>query len=135
MPAQTVYYNIDALLKNNLVKIVDLDIFDYLIDSDFHDMRVRSEKFTIEVQNATNQAKIASQFSRILNNIGAHVVYLTTAKDRFTGSCRIVFYNMKSSDSVIASILKRDYHCEGENGNNIQSQSDMKVVIGEAFLK
>ncbi|OGG02995.1 hypothetical protein A2W14_04445 [Candidatus Gottesmanbacteria bacterium RBG_16_37_8] len=114
---------------------LDLELFDSMTINDFQDIRVREEDFTLEVQNASGMDKIASQFSRILNHLGAHVIIVTTAAELNKNYCRIIYASQGSRDSVIAKILERDFFCREDNTLEIQAQTDIKVIIGEGFLK
>lgn len=117
------------------VMIIDQSNFDHLFSSNFQDIKVRQEEFTIEVQNATGKEKIASQFSRILETLGAHVILKTTSDQISKASCKLIFFTVESKKSNIGHILKRDYQCQEIKSDLRQSQSDLKVIIGEGFLK
>lgn len=117
------------------VMIIDQSNFDHLLSSNFQDIKVRQEDFTIEVQNATGKEKIASQFSRILETLGAHVILKTTSEQIVQESCKLIYFTAESKKSIIGHLLKRDYQCQEVNSDLKQPQSDIKVIIGEGFLK
>ena len=125
----------EELPDRTQIYTLDWELYDNFILNDFQDIRIREENFTIEVQNASGGEKIARQFARILNHMGAHVVFTTTAIETNKNYCQIKFYNAKARQSIIAQILKKDYNCREDNQNINQSAADIKVVIGEGFLK
>ena len=134
-PSVSVASREELLPDNSRMYSLDRDLFDNLIKNDFTDIRVRKEDYTLEVQNATGQEKIASQFSRILDHMGAHVVFKTTSKDINRNICLLRFSNNTGRESYVSRILKADYKCQESKEGNGVSQADIQVIIGEGFLK
>lgn len=119
---------------NSEVSTLDTEVFDQMNQTSFQDIRVRREGYTIEVQNASGKEKIAGQFSRILERMGANVIFITTAEKESAEACLLNFHSEDSRKSVIASILKKIYLCH-EDEKNKSATSDIKVIIGRNFLK
>lgn len=133
--SETSSATIEKLPDKTNVYVLDLSSFDHFIDARFQDVRVRTEQYTLEVQNATGQEKIAAQFSRILDHLGAHVILKTTADKAQKESCLLMFNNSKATKSQIAHILESGYNCQEAINGSKGSQADIKVIIGEGFLK
>ena len=128
-------YETIKLADNTKVKNVDPYSFDNLISTDFQDISVRQEGYTIEVQNATGQDKIAGQFSRILENLGANIIFTSTAAEEASNNCQLIFIKKQIKNSIITGILKRNYGCVEASAKGINIQSDIKLILGHDFLK
>ena len=125
----------EQLPDKSKIYTVDTGIFDFLFGTDFLNIGVRNEGVTLEVENATGVDKIATQFSRNLENLGANVILKTTAEAIESKACNLVFKTSESKNSLIGSILRKDYLCGEAKTYDSQAQADIKVIIGEGFLK
>ena len=124
------------LPDNTTVKIVDKDLYDAFFDEYFYDSPVRSEKITIEVVNATNQERVASQFSRLMEGIGANVIIKSTADKVEDYNCRLYLNAEKLKRSSIVAKLMAIYKCNIESGNEYTSaHADIKVILGKGYLQ
>ena len=124
------------LPDNTTVKIVDKDLYDAFFDEYFYDSPVRSEKITIEVVNATNQERVASQFSRLMEGIGANVIIKSTADKVEDYNCRLYLNAEKLKRSSIVAKLMAIYKCNIESGNdNTSAHADIKVILGKGYLQ
>src|SRR3989338_1221043 len=125
----------EQLPDKSKIYTVDTGIFDFLFGTDFLNIGVRNEGVTLEVENATGVDKIATQFSRNLENLGANVILKTTAEAIESKACNLVFKTSESKNSLTGSILRKDYLCGEAKTYDSQAQADIKVIIGEGFLK
>ncbi|MBI3379237.1 LytR C-terminal domain-containing protein [Candidatus Gottesmanbacteria bacterium] len=131
--------NSHALIKEKLpdgsiVYKTDPDLLDQFFSPSFQDQVVRLQNVSVEVINATDREKVASQFSRILHNLGANVVSKSTAVQKENGNCRVVTFRHELSSSIIVDRLKKFYKCSVEESNETDV-SDIKVILGQEYLQ
>lgn len=123
----------EKLPDGTVVFNIDQDLLDQLFSTDFQDKMVRAENITLEVVNATGQEKLASQFSRILRNLGANVVVKSTAPQA-EGNCKVNVTKREILSSIIVERLKNLYGCQVTQSLEI-GISDIKIILGEDFIK
>lgn len=125
-----------VLPDGNSVLILDAEIFDNNYKDLFFDTDIRRENYSIEVANATGSEKIAAQFARIIEHLGAHVIAKTTEKEIQKQACTIKAANLKVKKSIIIERLMMIYNCNLKKEILTDgSQADVKIIIGEDFLK
>lgn len=124
----------EKLPDGTVVANIDQDLLDQLLATYFQDKMVRAENITLEVVNATGQEKLASQFSRILQNLGANVVVKSTAAQEEEGNCKVNVTKHDVVSSIIVERLKKLYDCKIVESKEL-GISDIKVVLGEDFIK
>lgn len=116
------------------VQLINYDLLDLFNLTKFQDTEVRDEKISVEVVNATGREKVATQFTRILNNLGANVVSKSTGGVTEKELCSLYISDSKFSSSIIVKRLKNFYQCKLDEQKN-NGISDIKVVLGEEYLK
>lgn len=119
------------------VSIVDTDLFDSLTEGLFIDSLIRRENISLGIINATSEEKIARDFSRILNHLGATVILKSTSKEDQKDKCKLFIYNPNHKSSRIVTWMIKYYQCKIDE-NNIKPdnfQADVKIVLGKDFLK
>lgn len=119
----------------SLLLQIDQSILDVLLANSFQDVRVRNTQLSIEVQNATGQERIAAWFSLLLENIGADVVFKTTAREKQQETCRIELYRENIRNSLIVSILQRKYNCSIFTLEEENTLVDMRIILGESLIQ
>ena len=124
----------EKLPDGTLVSNINQDLLEKFISANFYDQLVRKENYSIEVVNATGREKVASQFSRILENLGANVVVISTAKETEKYKCKVQVSKKDLLSSKITDRLKRFYECRIEE-NQDSKVTDIKVMLGEEFIK
>lgn len=127
--------NDQILPDGNLVKTIDKDALDRILSDNFQDSIIRGENISLEVVNATKQEKVASQFSRILEHMGAHVIAKTTAKRINSTSCEISSTSSKHLSSAIVDKLTNLYDCDTSEQNKEHSSTDISIILGEGFIQ
>jgi hypothetical protein len=131
----------DALQDSQLadktpVKTIEKELFDAVTSDSFQDTAVRRDNITLEVVNATEREREAWAFSRILEHMGGNVIAKTTAKKSSSETC-LLYYSSPSLDATaIALRLKQLYSCVKKDSiDNEESLADIKIVLGEGFVK
>lgn len=122
------------LPDGTIVKTLDRDVLDKVLFPDFQDQLVRMQNITVEVVNASDQEKVAAQFSRILKNMGVNVVVTTTAKETVNYSCNILVSRRELRSSIIVDRLQKFYRCAVEEESDIRV-ADLKIILGVGFIK
>lgn len=133
--ADTTMVNRDQLPDGSQVYLIDKEAFDTTLKNSFQDSVIRNSKITLEVQNATSQEKVANWFSRIIEHLGADVILKTTAKKVQQQPCRLEYADKSSGQSDIAAKLKDKYDCSEVHGVFTDNQTDIKIILGEGFIK
>lgn len=124
----------EKLPDGTLAKVINQDMVDQMVSSDFQDQLVRLQNVSVEVVNATDVGKVASQFSRILQNMGANVIMKSTATQAEQFNCKIFVARKDLMSSIIIDRLTKFYNCATGSGQN-SSVADIKVVLGEEFIQ
>ena len=124
----------EKLPDGSMVKILNKELFDQTVALNFQDRQVRLQNLSIEVVNATGKEKIAGQFSRVLQNLGANVVVKSTAPTNENFNCQVYVTSKGLLSSIITKRLEKYFQCSilktVEKG-----VSDIKVVLGKEFIK
>lgn len=113
---------------------INEDLLDEYLSSKFQDQYVRLQNVSIEIINASEREKIASQFGRILQHLGANVITKSTAAQKENIACRIEVSEKRFISTIIVDRLTKFYRCqvfEGKGGG----VADIKIILGEEFLK
>lgn len=124
----------ERLPDGTVVATINQDLLDQLTSTRFQDNLVRMQNVSLEVVNATETEKVASQFSRILQNLGANVVVKSTSTEKESGKCKVIVAHRALLSSIIVERLKKFYACQVEEGKP-SSVADIKIVLGEGFIK
>lgn len=124
----------EKLPDGTTVAIINYDLLDQMDLALFQDQKVREENISIEIVNATKREKVASNFARILRNLGANVISKVTAEQSEKESCKIYASRSELLSSIIADRLTKFYRCKTEEQKN-SGISDIRVILGENFLK
>lgn len=124
----------EKLADGSMVKVLNKEFFDQSLAVNFQDRQVRLQNLSIEVVNATGKEKIASQFSRMLQNLGANVVVKSTAVTDEDFNCRVYSTSKVLLSSIISKRLEKYFKCSTQNMVE-KSLSDIKVVLGKEFIK
>ena len=114
---------------------VNKDIFDGIIKNMWEDSQIRAERISLRIVNATNEEKVASRFSRILEHLGGNVVEITTAKKQEKEGCTFFVSQKSLLSSAIIGRLKDAYNCQAREKSNFTETADVTVVLGEDFLQ
>ena len=123
------------MLAMEKVKELIPDFLDLIVKDDFYDSIIRADNTAIEVVNATDQEKLASQFSKILEHLGGNVVLKTSATNFEEQACPIYITNKSLSNSALISRLQRDYGCKLVADVIDIDQADVKIVLGKKFIE
>lgn len=124
----------EKLPDESEVKILDKDLFDLSLQSNFQDQRVRMQNIAIEIVNATGKQNIANQFGRMLTHLGANVVTKSSSDSIKELKCRIIIFNNHILSSIIISRLLDTYKCSVEETKE-EGVADVKIILGEEFIK
>lgn len=124
----------EKLPDGSLVNILNKELFDQSIAINFQDRQIRLQNLSIEVVNATDKEKIAGQFGRILQNLGANVVVKSTASTDENFNCRIYVTAKISISDIIIQRLQKYFKC-ATGKKDEKGVSDIKVVLGKEFVK
>ncbi|MBI3955371.1 LCP family protein [Candidatus Gottesmanbacteria bacterium] len=123
------------LPDNTMVKIVDKDLYDAFFEGVFYDSPIRTEKITVEVVNATDQERVASQFARLMEAVGSNVIIKSTADKEEDFTCKLYLNSDKLKLSSIVAKLKTVYKCKIAIDHNDSSiHADIKVILGKGYL-
>lgn len=117
------------------IKLIDKDLLDLVIASNFQDQLIRSENISIEVVNASGKEKLATEFSQILTHMGANVILKSTAEKNEDYSCSISVSKKKFAKSQTVTKLRNLYQCKVTLETDKSSQTDVVVVLGKEFMK
>lgn len=113
---------------------INKDLLDEYLSSKFQDKYVRLQNVSVEIINASEREKVAGQFSRILQHLGANVVAKSTAAEKANFNCQIEVSAKKIISSIIVERLIKFYRCGVLEGKEI-GVADIKVILGKEFLK
>jgi hypothetical protein len=127
------YLNEEKLPDGSNFYKVDSDIFDFLLSSHFEDYDIRVENISVEVINASNKDKVATNMARILKNLGVNVLAKSTASDTLKDSCFVKLKDSKLRNSKIIDRLKRHYQCQIREDKILQD-IDIEIIFGEDFI-
>ena len=119
----------------SVIKKINIDLFDTKLGNIWEDSEIRRENVTLEVVNATEQEKVAGSFSDILNHLGATVILTSTDKTLQKEKCQIYLLNPLAGTSKVVKILQKNYNCSILNKYFDSIQSDVRIVLGEDYLK
>lgn len=138
--AQTEVLKDKKLPDGTDVKTIDDEIFDFVLDDAFVDMSIRKEFTSLEVVNATDKDKLATQIAKVLKNLGVNVVSKATAAKTESFACKLQILNSSASKSKVLNKIKDHYHCQVENSFNTNKPgetdtADIRLVLGEGFIK
>lgn len=123
------------LADNSTIKIADKDLYDAFFDGYFYDSSIRSEKIAVEIVNATDQERVASQFARLMEGIGANVIIKSTADKVEDYNCRLYLNSGKLKHSSIVAKLITIYRCSIASDNDKSlTHADIKVILGKGYL-
>ncbi len=123
------------LADKSIVKIADKDLYDAFFDGYFYDSPIRAEKITIEIVNATDQERVASQFARLMEGAGANVIIKSTADKAEDYNCRLYLNAEKLKHSSIVAKLITIYKCSIASDSDKSSlHADIKVILGKGYL-
>lgn len=124
------------LPDKSMVKIADKDLYDAFFDGYFYDSPIRAEKITIEIVNATDQERVASQFARLMEGIGANVMIKSTSDLVEDYNCRLYLNAEKLKHSSIVAKLISIYKCSIASDSDKSSlHADIKVILGKGYLQ
>lgn len=123
------------LPDKSIVKIADKDLYDAFFDGYFYDSPIRSEKITIEIVNATDQERVASQFARLMEGVGANVMIKSTSDKVEDYNCRLYLNSENLKHSSIVAKLITIYKCSiGSDADKSSLHADIKVILGKGYL-
>lgn len=125
----------EKLPDDSSVKTIDKDRFDALISDNFQDQKVRFEKATIEIVNASGLEKLASQLGRILTSLGANVIVKSTASVVEKYTCLIYISRSSLKNSIILQRILSHYPCQISHDLINSGQTEIKIILGEGFNK
>lgn len=125
----------DKLADGTAVLQIDTDILDFLLADNFQDQDVRAQNITLEVVNATDREKVALQFSRILEHLGAHVIAKSTSDHAETVGCLMTVSKEDVKHSIIVERLMTLYRCQVKNAVVESNLADIKIILGKEFTQ
>lgn len=125
----------ESLPDGTKVKMVDKDMFDFTVGDNFFDSFVRKEQISIEIVNAADEERLATEVSRVIKLLGGNVISRLTAKNTQSASCTLYFANPKAKSGIIVERLKKHYRCQISNESIDTARSDIKVILGKDFVK
>ncbi len=143
-PDQINYQNLEnsniceekQLPDQTLVKVISKELFDGLAADNFQDTVVRSENISLEVVNAANQEKLASDFGRVLSHLGAKVILHSTSSENISEACILIFSDKRVKSSRIFYQLTKSYNCLAKENSQLNfGQADIKIILGEKFVR
>lgn len=123
------------LADGTIVERIEKDLLDFVAVDSFEDSQVRTEALAIEIINATDEEGLANQFSSILGHMGANVVIKSTAKEKEKRACLLFFSQKDIMRRNLVSRLKQLYDCQINEQTVDLTHSDIRIVLGEGFLK
>lgn len=119
----------------SVVKNVNTDLFELTLKDSFQDSEIRKENVTLEVVNATSAERVAAGLGRIMNHLGVSVVLSTTAKTPEKEGCLLYVSQPTFRHSAVVDFIIKNFNCTVSNARFENSQTDVKIVLGEDFLK
>lgn len=119
----------------SVVKNVNTDLFELTLKDSFQDSEIRKENVTLEVVNATSAERVAAGLGRIMNRLGASVILSTTAKIPEKEGCLLYVSQPPFLHSAVVNFIIKNFNCTVSNARFENSQTDVKIVLGEDFLK
>lgn len=125
----------DFLPDGTRVENLDKDLFDLKLPDTFEDSQVRSSSETLEIVNATSTEKIASQFSNILEAMGANIISKSTAKSQEKEGCSLFLSDSQLIKQTIVDRLSLLYGCKIIKDKKGSGQADITIILGEEFIK
>lgn len=119
----------------SVIKKLNKDVFDTILNGIWEDSEVRRDNVTLEVVNATEQEKVAGDFSDILSHLGATIILTSTDKTIQKEKCLIYLLNPSFNASKVITILQKNYNCRILSKVIDGMQTDVRIILGENFLK
>lgn len=113
---------------------IDPRTLDEMTISLFYDARALKERKTVEIINGAGVAGLGSNVARVVNNMGAQVLFVKTSQEkiehsRVSGGNKESYTVRKISKNLGIPIVKR------EDGDGPPSGIDITIFIGEDYLK
>lgn len=124
-----------SLADGSRARKIDPELFDFLLHENLIDTQIRMENYSIEVVNSTSEQKVAGQMSRVLSHLGAHVLVKSTGDSHQKESCLVTSYLPSAAKVKLFDFLTNHYRCKIIKSENSQVQTDIKIILGEEFLK
>lgn len=123
-----------SLPDGSVISNIDPDALDKKLEGVFEEQMLRRENISIAVFNATGTEGVGASMARLLNHIGSRVVAVGNYDQDELSRCLIVHgSNMTSTHTLLR--LKRLFGCNERIGQDVNSQSDVTLILGEKFLQ
>ena len=133
-----IYLNKDGVLTEDklddqtMIYKLDTEKVDLLIQKYFIENRIRKERLTTQVLNATFYPGLALKASRILTNIGVEVIDVNNSELRLE-KCEVKSGKNRQGSATVKKIIKIfacDWFEEKENG-----RAEITLILGEDYWR
>lgn len=136
------FYNLDRynilgdvkLADGSTASQIDPDRLDKTLEGVFSEAEILKENISISVLNGTSQTGIGSKVARIISNMGGRVVNIGNSDQKLAIRCTIAGKN-NLNQSITFRRIKQIFKCQNSENLNLNSQSDLTVTFGEAYLR
>lgn len=123
----------DILADQTTAQKLDTNRFDILLGSTFQEDKIRSERIRVGVVNTTAMPGLAQNISRLLDRIGAWVVFVDSSDTKIAPVC-IIRGEKDKKTSAIVGRLEALFGCSFEETDE-ETQADIIVFLGEQWAK
>lgn len=106
---------------------VDKEQLDGLLPGDFAEGRIADERLRVEVVNSTPASGLGSRAARVLTNLGATVVSVSSSGENLS-NCEIRI-SAKNASKLTVTRLAQVYSCKIVTGS-YESRADVTLVLG-----
>jgi hypothetical protein len=117
------------------IRDIDRDKFEVLVAGAFQDSKIRGENMAVEVVNGAGVEKLATSMSRIFEHLGANVIFISTAKENQKASCTMIISDKTFSKKETVVRFTDLFNCEKEYKIDDGISGDIKIILGEDFVK
>lgn len=124
----------ERLPDQTIVKRLDRDVLDAVLYPQFLDQKIRSQNVSVEIVNASGGQKVASQFAKVLRNIGANTVNTRTSVNDEKSGCIISVAQTSLESKAIVLKLQKSYNCSIDKVRDT-GIADIRVTLGEGFIQ
>ncbi len=116
------------LLDNAEVYEIDPSSLDAVLGTLFYNPQVLAERSTVEIINGTGKAGFGNKLARIINNMGAQVLFVKTADGLIKNSSILA----RDKTSYTVSKISKSFQIS-KIENKKEANVDISVLIGEDF--
>lgn len=121
-----------SLLDNSQVFVADSAKLDSVL-SDLKDPNLVSEGKTIAIFNATDHPQLAQKATRLISNLGGHVIIVSNAKGRLKTT--LVTGEKSATLTRLQQIFDTNVNISPEDENLESSRAEINLFLGEDYFR